>query len=113
MFIWADNANGILNSIAMYFTCLFGILTLLGFGKACFNQNNRVTRYLTERSFSIYIFHFMWIILFQFYLGRVTDNIIALVLGTVLGSYIMTLVTCEIIRHIPLIRFLFGVKKRI
>jgi glucan biosynthesis protein C len=111
MFIWADHAYEIVNSIAMYFTCWFGILTLLGFGKTEFNRNNKITRYLTSRSFLIYIFHFMWVVIFQFYLSKITGNTIALVTITVTGSIIMSLITSEIIRRIPLVNFLFGIKK--
>jgi len=60
LFIWADHANEILNTITMYFTCWFGILTLLGYAKSYFNQNNRLTQYLTKRSFLIYIFNFLF-----------------------------------------------------
>ena len=111
MFIWADHANEIINSIAMYLTCWFGILTLLGFGKNKFAQNNKTTRYLTSRSFSIYIFHFIWVVIFQFYLSKITDHTIVLFGITVLGSIIMSLITSEIIRRIPLVNFLFGIKK--
>lgn len=111
MYIWADHANEILNSIAMYLTCWFGILTLLGFGKNKFDQNNKITKYLTSRSFLIYIFHFIWVIIFQIYLSKITDNIIVLLSITVSGSIIMTLITSEIVRRLPLINFLFGIKK--
>jgi peptidoglycan/LPS O-acetylase OafA/YrhL len=111
MFIWANHANELLNSLAMYLTCWFGILTLLGFGKTGFDQNNKITRYLTSRSFLIYIFHFIWVIIFQFYLSKITDNMIVLISITVSGSIIMSLITSEIIRRIPLINFLFGIKK--
>ena len=108
MFIWADNANGVLNSIAMYIACWFGILALLGFAKPGFNQNNRITQYLTGNSFLIYIFHFMWIIILQFYLGNVTDNLLVLIVGSVSGSLLLTLATCEVVKRIPLIRIFFG-----
>jgi peptidoglycan/LPS O-acetylase OafA/YrhL len=103
--------NEILNGVAMYLTCWFGILTLLGFAKIGFNQNNKLTRYLTQRSFSIYLFHFLWVVLFQFSLSKVTDNTVVLVLATVTGSFFMTLVTCEVIRRIPVVKFLYGIKK--
>ena len=112
LFIWADDTNSLINSMAMYITCWFGILALLGFGKTGLDQNNRVTQYLTQRSFLIYIFHFIWVIIFQFYLRSVTDNTTVLVLGSVSCSLIMTLITCEIIWHLPIIRTLFGVRKR-
>lgn len=111
LFLWAGKADGTLCWVAMYLTCWFGILALLGFAKIGFNQNNKLTRYLTQRSFSIYLFHFLWVVLFQFYLSKVTGNTVVIVLTTVSGSLIMTLVTCEVIRRIPVVRFLFGIKR--
>ncbi|MFT3983799.1 MAG: acyltransferase [Lachnospiraceae bacterium] len=108
LFIWTDYADVIFNSIAMYTACWFGILALLGFAKSGFCQNNRITRYLTGNSFLIYLFHFMWIILTQFYLSKVTDNMIVLFVGSVLCSLLMTLTTCEIVKRIPLFWLFFG-----
>lgn len=111
LFIWTKNSNSILNTIAMFITCWFGILTILGFGKTVFNYSNIITKYLTSRSFFIYIFHFIYVIMFQFYFHRVIENIIIFVIVTISGSLVMTLITCEIIRRIPVIRVLFGYKK--
>ncbi len=112
MFIWADNANSIVNLIAMYFTCWFGILTVLGFSRLHFNQHNKVTRYLTSRSFVFYIFHYIWVILLQFYISDYTSKTVLLFLIPVVGAYIMTFLTIEIVVRMPILNVLFGIKKK-
>ena len=111
LFLWAKQANEILSTIAMYSTCWFGILALLGFGKSKFNQRNRITRYLSSRSYLIYIFHFLWVILIQFYLSKISEKTIVLYVFTILGSFLMTLITSEIVRRIPFLLAFFGIKK--
>lgn len=112
MFIFTDNANGVVNTIIHYMASYYGILTVLAFGKRYFNQNNKITGYFTSRSFLIYIFHFMWLVIFQFYLSRVTEITSVLYVVPVIGAYVMTLITCELVRKIPGIRWLYGVKVR-
>jgi membrane-bound acyltransferase YfiQ involved in biofilm formation len=112
MFIWAENSSEVLSTVVMYIASWFGILALLGFGRKGFDMNNKVTRYLTSRSFLFYVFHFIWIVIFQFYLSRLTDNIAVLFIIPIAGTFIMTFVTCEIIVRIPFVNFLFGVKKK-
>lgn len=112
MFVWAEKSNRVINTIVMYIVSWFGILTMLGFGKNSFNMNNKVTRYFTSRSFLFYIFHFIWLVVFQFYLSRFTDNTAILFIVPMIGSFTMTFVTCEIVRRIPVVNFLFGVKNK-
>lgn len=81
----------------MYITLWFGILTVIGFAKKSFNFVNNVTRYFTSHSFWIYIIHFVWVVAFQFYVGGATDNIWVLYIVPVVSSYVMTIVTCEVL----------------
>lgn len=87
-----------------------GILTLLGFGSRMLNQNNRLTTYLRSRCFLIYIFHFIWLVIVDYYVYKVTTNAALLFIIPVLATYPLTFLTCEIVIRIPGIRFLFGVK---
>nr|MDE7431021.1 hypothetical protein [Lachnospiraceae bacterium] len=97
MFLWEENTNDTANTVMMYITLWFGILTIIGFAQKGFNFANSVTRYLTSHSFGIYIIHFVWILAFQFYFDKVTDNVWVLYVVPVVLSYIMTIVTCEIL----------------
>lgn len=112
LFLWTDSINLIMKTIAMYLAGWFGILTMLGFGEAHFNQNNRITEYLCSRSFLFYIFHFVWVIVFQYYLCQFTLSDTAIYIISVFGSYIMTFLMIEIISRVPIVSFLFGVKRK-
>lgn len=97
MFLWEKNANAVVNTVMMYITLWFGILTIIGFARKEFNFVNSVTRYLTLHSFQIYIVHFLWIVAFQFYIDKITDNIWILYVVPVILSYVMIIVTCEVL----------------
>lgn len=110
MLIWRNDSNEILNSIFMFITQWFGVLSMLAFGKSLFNQNNKISRYLSSRSFLFYIFHFIWLIIFQFYLSQDTESTWILFFISMLATYLMTLLTSELIIKIPYINKLFGIK---
>lgn len=110
LFIWIEKSD-MLCFIACRLAEWFGILTLLGWSRIHFNQSNIITNYFTKRSFLIYIFHFGWLVLLQFYLNSLTSNIVILYSVSIFGSFILTLVTAEIIINIPGLRVLFGIKK--
>ena len=112
MFIWSNSTNSTINTIAMHFTFWFGILSILGLGKAYFNQNNRITKYFVSRSFVFYIFHFIWIIILQYYIYKLTSNVFLIFIISTIGTYIMTFFTTEIIIRIPIVNSLFGVKRK-
>lgn len=112
LFIWTDNSNEIINSAAMYIASWFGILIALGFGRIYFNQSNKVTKYLASRSFLFYIFHFLWLVLLQFYISPYKSNTVILYIIPMLGAYAMTFITCELVMRIPIINFLYGAAKR-
>lgn len=102
LFIWTENSHAALNTAARYITLWFGILAIMGYGQKGFNFTNGVTRYFTARSFQIYIIHFAWVVIVQFYLSKIMVNTWPLYLGTVALSYIMTIVSCEILNRIGL-----------
>ncbi len=111
-FVWKENQIGIIETICNACATWFGILGFLGLARCSFNQNNVITRYMTSRSFMIYIFHFGWLVVFQYYLCKVTKSVMILYFVSVVGTLVMTLLTCEVIKRIPGIRFLFGEKEK-
>ena len=90
-----DKPVEILWKAAMFLSCWFGVLALLGIGRKYLNQNNRLTRYLSVWSFQIYLFHFVWVAAIQYFLARLTTNTILLFLLSVIGGFILTVLTCE------------------
>lgn len=108
MFIWMQNANGLLNTTVHYLATWFGILAIMGFAQSGFCQFNRVTQYFTTRSFGIYIFHMAWIVILQFYLCQITPNTVLLFLLPTAGAFVLTLFTVEMVRKIPVLRAIFA-----
>lgn len=108
MFVWMENADSFLNSTAHYLASWFGILTIISFAKDGFCQCNKITKYFTGRSFGIYIFHMIWIVVFQFYLHYITDNAVLLFLLPIIGAFAFTILTVELLRKIPVLRYVFA-----
>lgn len=97
MFLWDKNANPLVNDVMKYITLWFGILTIIGFAEKGFNFENSFTKYLTAHSFQIYIVHFVWLVVFQFYISKITNNTWILYIVPVVLTYFMTIITCEIL----------------
>lgn len=95
-YVWTDKPVEALWKTAMFLSCWSGILALLGLGKKYFNQNNRVTRYLSSQSFTIYLFHFVWVAVIQYFIIKYTSNMILIYILSVAGGFLLTLITCEI-----------------
>lgn len=111
LFIWADREYIFLNTIAKYISEWFMVIALIGLSKKYLNFNGKVSNYMRKRSFMFYTYHFIWVVLFQYLLyGIIGNHIFVLFIGTVLLSYIMTFVCCEISVRIPFLCFVTGTK---
>ena len=111
MFIWSGRDFGIVNTIAKAFTEWFMILALIGNGKHVLNQSGKVANYLSQRSFLFFSIHFLWIVLFQYWLsGLVGHNTIAAYFVPVLCAFPATFACAEIAYRIPVLSFLMGAK---
>ncbi len=97
MFIWAESQQILLNIIAKYVSEWFMIIALLGIGKRYLNFSGKVSKYMVQRSYSFYIFHFIWLVLFQYGLFYICgSNTIFLYAIPVVLAYGVTLLCCEI-----------------
>lgn len=88
------------------------VLAILGCGKACFNRETPLTRYISKSSFGLYIVHYpvlivtCYILSFHFHLPVIWNYIIALAVELI-GSVILY----EGLKRIPIIRyFVLGIK---
>ena len=107
MFIWSDTQQTFLNTIAKYVSEWFMISSLLGIGKRYLNFNGKLSKYMSKRSYSFYIFHFIWVVLFQYLLFPVySGNIILLYVLPVLFAYAATWLCCEICSRVSFFAFL-------
>lgn len=106
MFIYSDTQHALLPMIAKHVSEWFMINSLLGIGKRYFNFSGKGATYLAKRSYTFYMFHFIWVVLFQSILSHVCrDNTILLYALPVLFAYGATWLCCEICNRV--IFFLF------
>lgn len=88
-----------------------GVLGVMGMGKHYLEFKNKKTLYLSAVSFPIYIFHIAWINMFAYYIiGWIPDLMVLQVILIMGLSFVFTIATIEVVRRIPGIRFLFGMK---
>ena len=111
LFIWSEVELLFLNTIAKYLSEWIMVIAFIGLAKRYLNFKNKTSDYMNKRSFLFYIYHFIWVVLFQYILyGFVGNKTLALFMGTVVLSYLMTFICCEISIRIPVLCFLTGTK---
>ena len=111
LFLWCDSKHVVSNTIAKFVSEWFMLLALLGIGKRFLNFNGKVHRYMSQRSFLFYIWHFIWIVLFQFiWYAMLFHGTFLLYMVPVLLAYVTTFLCCEICVRIPVLCFLMGTK---
>ena len=108
IFIWVENINSILSRTASCFAQWFGILAIIVMARDKFCQCNKITKYFTSRSFGIYIFHMLWVVLVQFYLYNITENVLVLFLVPSAVAFVLTIATVEVIGRSTILCMLFA-----
>ncbi len=109
LFIWSGKEYALLNTLMKYITEWFMTIALTGLAKGYLNFTGKVTGYMTKRSFLVYTWHFIWVVLFQYMLYQIIgNNTFLLFAGTVILSYMMTFICCEVSIRIPVLCFLTG-----
>lgn len=88
----------------------FGILAVLGVAKHSFSGANRVTRYLTGISFLFYELHMVVLVVIAYFVVQHTANTALVITSVTVLSYAATFALCGIIRRIPVVRKLFGLR---
>ncbi|MDE5605446.1 MAG: acyltransferase family protein [Eubacterium sp.] len=89
-----------------------GIITLLGIGQSKLNMHNRLTVYLTQASFPIYILHMTVLVVTGYFILKLSVGVTVQFLLIVFISLIATFLIYEIIKRVPVLRFLLGITKR-
>lgn len=111
MFIWSDTQQPLFHTTANYVSEWFMISSLLGIGKGYLNFNGKIAKYMSKRSYTFYMFHFIWVVLFQDLLYNVcSGNIMLLYVLPVLFAYGATLLCCEVCNRVSFLSFLRGVR---
>jgi surface polysaccharide O-acyltransferase-like enzyme len=87
------------------------VLAILGLGKYYLDFSNRTLDYFSKASFPIYIFHQTWLVAIGYYVLKVVNNGLLQFSLIMISTFIASVLTYEIIRLIPIARFMFGLKK--
>jgi len=111
LFIWSGKEYPVLNTAAKFIAEWIMIMALIGAAKRYLNFSGKVSGYMKSRSFLVYIYHFIWVILAQYVLhGTVGNRTFILFAGTVLIAYLLTFICCEISIRVPFLCFATGTK---
>lgn len=90
----------------------FWLLGLLGFGHRYLNKSSNLLKYLSSASFPFYIFHLLINTIIGFYIIKLPIGVCAKYLLIVVITIATTFGVYELVKRIPLIRFLFGIRKK-
>lgn len=88
-----------------------GVLVWLVFGKKFLNSETKITGYFAKASFPVYILHQSILVALAYYVVKAWDNMLLQVVVIMLGSFGLTVLCYWVIRHIPYVRNLFGIKE--
>jgi surface polysaccharide O-acyltransferase-like enzyme len=108
--LWHSNLGIIYDMFSRLLTW-FGILGIMGMSKHYLNFNNKVTRYFSKASFPIYIFHQSLLVLTAYYTLKIISSAVVQVVLIVIISFVLTMIMYEMLKRIPITRFLFGIKE--
>ncbi len=111
LFVWSDSQHPLFNNIAKFAAEWFMIIALIGLSKEILNFSSKLTVYMLQRSFAFYILHFIWVVLFQYFMAEFNrNNTVLLYIAPIILAYGATFLCCEIFIRIPFICFFTGIK---
>lgn len=100
-----------LHGIAFHLGRLTLTLAILGYGHRLLNRAGPVFHYLVETSYPFYILHLPVATLVGYFIVRLQAVVAVKYLLIVILATGLTFLLCEIVRRIPALRFLFGMKQ--
>ncbi len=103
-----DTAISLLFLAFESFTTWSIILAIIALSQSFLNKTNKLIKYFSNISFQVYIFHHTFILFFAFYVIKYTKNILFQYILIMVPSFILTLITCEIVRRVRFLSFMFG-----
>ena len=107
-----ENIRNILMDELYIFYGWMAIMMLFGIGQSKMNFHNRVSIYLTQASFPIYILHMPILVVAGFFVLKLPVGVAGQFLLTVLISFIGTFFIYDIVKRMPVLRFFLGMKKQ-
>ena len=110
LFLWSGKDFGFINTLTNAFSKWFMIIALISLAAKYLDFTNSFTSRMKVTAFLLYIYHFIWIVVFEYLLGKAfTENTIIIVFGTII---IATFITCEISMRIPILCTFTGTIER-
>lgn len=88
------------------------IITLLGIGQSELNFHNKLSRYFTRASFPVYILHMPVLAVVGYFVLKFPIGVAGQFLMIISISFILTFLIYEIIKKVPVLRFLIGISKQ-
>ena len=104
----------VLNNLPACIYCWFSILAILAFMKKYGNSENKISRWMSKKSWGIYVFHYLPLACAAYYLRCFASGLPAGIVYIVVGisAFAGALLLYEIISRIPIIRWcVLGLKK--
>ena len=113
---------GTIVSVAMYYRFSYygdlwvnfigwiSILVLLVLGKKLLDERTGYTEYFNEASYPIYILHQSILVALAYYVVQMSDILMIQILGICIGSFLLTVLAYQLIRLIPVVRKMIGIR---
>lgn len=86
------------------------ILVLLVVGKRFLNKRTGYTEYFNQASYPIYILHQSILVALAYYVVQVSNVLLVQIFGICIGSFLLTVLAYHLIKLIPIIRKMIGIK---
>ncbi len=86
------------------------ILVLLAVGKRKLNKRTGFTKYFNQASYPIYILHQSILVALAYYVVQMSDILLVQVFGICMGSFLLTVLSYHLIKLIPVVRRMIGIK---
>lgn len=94
----------------IHFIGWISILVLLVLGKKFLNKRTKFTVYFNNASYPIYILHQSILVALAYYVVKACDMMLVQVFGICVGSFVLTVLVYHLIRLIPFVRKMAGIK---
>ncbi|MBE6024680.1 MAG: acyltransferase [Cellulosilyticum sp.] len=104
--------GGIFRGIAYQTRMWATILTLLGYAMKYWNTNSRIMNYFKEVCFPIYEVHQTILVVVAYYIVNSTSYFAIQYVGSLVCTFIISIVVCEILRSFRVTRWMFAIKER-
>lgn len=86
------------------------ILVLIVFGQKFLDKRTSFTKYFNSASYPIYILHQSVLVALAYYVVKLSDILLIQVLCILIGSFVLTVLAYHLIRLVPFVRKLIGIR---